>query len=73
VNVKPRVFYSHDVKGYSADNTFVEDRKALGLATRFDYLGKYYAEVSLNRFNRSAKYDVFRDRDFYSAVVGMNF
>jgi hypothetical protein len=73
VNVKPRVFYSHDVKGYSADNTFVEDRKALGLATRFDYLGKYYAEISANYFNRSAKYDVFRDRDFYSAVVGMNF
>lgn len=73
VNVKPRVFFSHDVKGYSADNTFVEDRKALGLATRFDYLGKYYAEISANYFNRSAKYDVFRDRDFYSAVVGMNF
>lgn len=73
VNVKPRIFYSHDVKGYSADNTFVEDRKALGLATRFDYLGKYYAEISANYFNRSAKYDVFRDRDFYSAVIGMNF
>jgi hypothetical protein len=73
VNVKPRVFWSHDVDGYSADGTFIKDRKALGLATRFDYLGKYYADISVNKFNRNAAYDIFRDRDFYSAVVGMNF
>jgi Protein of unknown function (DUF1302) len=73
VNVKPRLFFSHDVSGYSADGTFVKDRKALGLGTRFDYLGKYYADLSMNHFNRSAKYDIFRDRDFYSVVVGVNF
>jgi hypothetical protein len=73
VNVKPRVFFSHDVDGYSADNTFVKNRKSLGLGTRFDYLGKYYADISLNKFNSNAAYDIYRDRDFYSAVVGMNF
>lgn len=73
VNVKPRLFFSHDVSGYSADGTFVKDRKALGVGARFDYLGKYYADLSMNHFNRSAKYDIFRDRDFYSAVVGVNF
>jgi len=73
VNLKPRLFFSHDVSGYSADGTFVKDRKALGLGARFDYLGKYYADLSMNHFNRSAKYDIFRDRDFYSAVVGVNF
>ncbi|VXB13027.1 DUF1302 domain-containing protein [Massilia sp. 9I] len=73
VNLKPRVFWSHDVKGYSADSQFVEDRKMLGLGARFDYLGKYYADLSYNRFNRKAKYDTFHDRDFVSAVVGVNF
>jgi hypothetical protein len=73
VNVKPRVFWSHDVKGYSADAQFVEDRQVLGLGARFDYLGRYYADLSYNRFNRKAKYDVFHDRDFVSAVVGVNF
>lgn len=73
VNVKPRLFWSHDVKGYSADSQFVEDRRVLGLGARFDYLGKYYADISYNRFNHGAKYDVFHDRDFASAVVGVNF
>jgi hypothetical protein len=73
VNVRPRLFWSHDVKGYSADAAFVEDRKALGLGARFDYLGRYYADVSYNRFDKSAKYDIFHDRDFASLVVGVNF
>lgn len=73
LNVKPRVFWSHDVKGYSADSIFIENRKALGLGVGFDYLSKYTLDMSYNRFNRDAKYDVFRDRDFLSLVVGVNF
>lgn len=73
VNFKPRVFWSHDVKGYSADSIFLENRMVLGLGARFDYLNKYYADLSYNRFNHAAKYDVFHDRDFFSAVVGINF
>lgn len=73
VNFKPRIFWSHDVKGYAADNLFVEDRKILGVGAGFDYLNKYYVDFSYNRFNRDAKYDTFRDRDFASVVVGVNF
>lgn len=73
VNARPRVFWSHDVKGYAADSLFVEDRKMLGLGVRFDYLSRYYVDVSYNLFNRGAKYDVFHDRDFASLVVGVNF
>lgn len=73
INLKPRVFWSADVKGYSGDLTFLEDRRTLVLAGRFDYLGKYYADISYNRFNHNAKYDIFHDRDFYSVVVGVNF
>lgn len=73
VNVKPRLFWQHDVKGYSGDMTFLEDRRILGVGAAFDYLGKYYADISYSRFNSGAKYDTFRDRDFVSVVVGMNF
>jgi hypothetical protein len=73
VNVKPRVFWSHDVKGYSADSLFLENRQILGLGARFDYLNKYYGDISYSTFNKNAKYDIFHDRDFLSVVVGMNF
>lgn len=73
INVKPRVFWQHDVKGYSADQVFVEDRQVLGLAARFDYLYRYYADFGFTKYNRDATYDLFHDRDFYSAVVGINF
>jgi hypothetical protein len=73
VNVKPRLFWSHDVKGYSADGTFVEDRQVLGLGARADYNNRYYADFTYTRYNRSAKYDTFHDRDYFSAVVGINF
>ena len=73
VNLKPRVFWSQDVKGYSVDNTFVEDRRNLGLAVRADYNSRYYAELSYSRFNHNAKYDIFHDRDNYAAVLGINF
>ena len=73
VNLKPRLFWSHDVKGYSADNTFVEDRQVLGLGMRADYNNQYYADFSYTRYNHSARYDVLHDRDYFSAVVGINF
>ncbi|MES2148520.1 MAG: DUF1302 domain-containing protein [Pseudomonadota bacterium] len=73
VNLKPKLFWSHDVKGYSADNTFSQDRQVLGSVLRADYNSKYYAEVSYTRYNRNAKYDVLHDRDNYSFVAGINF
>lgn len=72
-NLSPRVFWSHDVKGYSADATFNQGRKNLGLGIRADYLKKYYADISYSTFNHNAKYDAQRDRDFASVVVGMSF
>lgn len=73
VNLKPRLFWSHDVKGYSADATFIEDRKVLGLGVRAEYNKQYYADFSYTRYNHNSTYDVLHDRDFFSAVVGINF
>jgi hypothetical protein len=73
INFKPKVFWSHDVKGYSGDNTFQQDRQALGVTLRADYNNKYYAEVSRTAYNHKAKYDLMHDRDFFSFAAGINF
>ncbi|MFI8747604.1 DUF1302 domain-containing protein [Pseudomonas sp. NPDC077186] len=72
VNLTPRAFFSHDVKGYSADNIFLEGRKSLGLGVRADYRQRYYADLSYTTYDHDTKYDSFRDRDFISLVIGMN-
>ncbi len=73
VNLKPKLFWSHDVSGYSGDGTFVKDRQVLGTVLRADYNNNYYAELSYTRYNHNAKYDVLHDRDNVSFVVGINF
>ena len=73
VNLKPRLFVSHDVKGYSADGVFVEGRHAISPGIRAEYNNRSYLDFSYNRFNHGAKYDFHRDRDFFSLVVGINF
>lgn len=71
VNLTPRVFFAHDVHGYSADNIFLQGRKTLGLGVRAEYLKRYYADFSYTTYAHDTKYDSFRDRDFISFVVGM--
>lgn len=73
VNLKPRIFFSHDVSGYSGDATFVEDRKITSLGLRAEYTQRYYADISYTNYNSAATYDSLHDRDFVSVVVGMNF
>lgn len=73
VNLTPRIFFAHDVSGYSADNIFLEGRKTLSFGVRADYLRKFYADLSYTTYASNAKYDSFRDRDNVSAVIGMSF
>lgn len=73
VAFQPSVFWSHDVKGWSVDNQFAEDRQALGLGARFSYAKRYTLDLGAVRYNRNANYDPLRDRDFYSATLSVNF
>jgi hypothetical protein len=73
IAVTPSVFWSHDVKGYSADGQFNEDRHILGLGVKFSYNRKYTLDIGATRFNSNAKYDPLRDRDFYSATMSVAF
>ncbi|NMF87177.1 DUF1302 domain-containing protein [Aromatoleum petrolei] len=73
ITFQPSVFWSHDVDGWSVDSQFSEGRQVLGLGARFSYAKKYNLELNAVRYNRDAKFDPLRDRDFYSATVSMSF
>ncbi|HEY1057550.1 MAG TPA: DUF1302 domain-containing protein [Limnobacter sp.] len=73
INLAPRLFFSHDFKGYSADGVFLQDRMNLGIGLRAEMQSaKYFAEMNYSMFNDKAYYDPFKDRDFLSLVVGAN-
>jgi hypothetical protein len=72
-NLKPKVFWSADVHGYSADGLFVQNREVLGLSLRTDYNNKYYASLTYTAFNHDATYDPMHDRDNIALVAGMTF
>lgn len=73
IGVTPNIFWSHDVKGYSMDGQFLEDRRVLGLGVKFSYAKKYILDLNATTYNHNAKFDALRDRDFYSATLSMNF
>lgn len=73
INLKPRLFAAHDVRGYSADATFVEDRRLIAVGLRAEYTQRYYIDIAYANYNRGATYDSLHDRDFASFVVGINF
>jgi hypothetical protein len=73
VNLKPRLFFAHDVSGYSGDAAFIKGRRVVSLGLRAEYTQRYYVDVGYTRYNRSATYDSLHDRDFASVVAGINF
>ena len=72
VNLKPRMAYSHDVNGYSANGTFLEGRQGLTLGVNADYLNKYNASISVTTY-WGGEYNVTKDRDFASFSLGVSF
>lgn len=73
VTAYPSIFFSHDVKGYSVDGQFVQDRKAINLGLRLSYQKDYNLDLNYVTFGRDAKYDPLRDRDFFSATLSVMF
>jgi hypothetical protein len=69
----PTFSFAHDVDGYSVDNQFIEDRKTYGASFRFNFNRVHNVELSYVGYGDSAKYDPFRDRDFYSIVFSTSF
>jgi hypothetical protein len=72
INLTPNIAWSHDVSGYSPAPTFVEDRKAISVGLRADYLNVYQAELSYTSFF-GADYNEQQDRDFVSLSFSVAF
>ncbi|TNF83358.1 DUF1302 domain-containing protein [Pseudomonas sp. ICMP22404] len=73
VTVRPRLFLSRDLKGWSADGTFIEDRTVASVGARFDYMRRYYVDLSYTDYNTNAYFDNLNDRDFFGLVIGASF
>jgi hypothetical protein len=72
INVTPNIAWSHDVDGNSPPPNFVEDRQALSLGVRGDYLNRYRGELSYTTFF-GADYNDLEDRDFLSLSFSVAF
>ncbi len=73
VLVKPRLFISKDVKGWSADSNFSEGRHVIAAGVKFDYAKRFTLDLSYTTFNSNARFDSFHDRDFAALVLGASF
>lgn len=73
VVVKPRLFISKDVKGWSADGVFSQGRHVIAPGVKFDVDKRYTLDISYTAFNDKARFDSFHDRDFFALVLGASF
>lgn len=71
--LSPSVFWSHDVAGYSSDTQILKGRTVLALGLKADYQKKFSIDLSYTKFGNNAKFDQFRDRDYYSLSVSSTF
>ncbi len=72
INLTPNMAWSHDVKGNSPAPNFVDERKALSLGLRADYLNNYRAEISYTTFF-DGDYNEQKDRDFIALSFSSSF
>jgi hypothetical protein len=73
VVVKPRLFLSKDVQGWSADGVFSQGRHVISPGIKLDYQKRYALDLSYTLFNANARFDDFHDRDFLSLVLSASF
>lgn len=76
INVRPELYFSHDVKGFGPNpmNLFVEGRKSLGLTLNADYdFNRYQAALGYVRYFGGGRHNPLNDRDHLSFSLGMAF
>jgi hypothetical protein len=71
--VTPSIYYANDMHGYSVDGQFIEGRQALNLSLAMNLNKRHDVVLGYTTYNRSASYDVFRDRDNYTAAYRYKF
>lgn len=69
----PSFLVAHDVKGYSYDGTFLEDRMVYGPGLRADWARTYFAEILWTRYSNRPRYSMLIDRDNVTMAAGVRF
>jgi hypothetical protein len=69
----PSLFVAHDVKGYSHDGTFLEDRMLYGPGLRAEWGKTYFAEAVWTRYSNKPRYSMLIDRDNVQLMAGAHF
>lgn len=74
INLLPKLFLTHDVKGYAPDpgGNFKEGNKSVSLGLDGSYQNKYSASISYTNYF-GGDYNEISDRDFVSASVSYSF
>lgn len=74
ITLKPGVYFSHDVSGYSADpgQQFSEGRKTVGLTLDALYSQKYSASIGYNNYF-GGTHNVLTDKDYVSVSFGISY
>jgi hypothetical protein len=73
IELIPRLAWSHDVKGYSADGSQVEGRQVFGVSLRTLFQRRFFVDIGRSWFKTDTDYDPVRDRDVYLVAVGLAF
>ncbi|OEY66376.1 DUF1302 domain-containing protein [Marinobacter sp. X15-166B] len=74
INLMPKVFLSHDVKGYAPDpgGNFKEGNKSIGLGLDASYQNAYQASLSYTNYF-GGDFNEINDRDFIAASISYAF
>lgn len=74
INLLPKLFVTHDVKGFAPDpgGNFNEGNKSVSLGLDANYQNKYSGSISYTNYF-GGDYNVISDRDFISASISYSF
>lgn len=75
MTVSPRVGWQHDVSGTTPGpgGSFIDGRKTLTFGLGFNYLQKWLFDISYTSYMGGGRYNLLKDRDFYSASIRYSF
>jgi hypothetical protein len=73
--VSPRLGWSHDVSGTTPGpgGSFVDGRKQLTVGLAFNLLNEWVFDLAYTRYMGAGEFNLFKNRDFFSASVRYSF
>jgi len=73
--VSPRIAWAHDVDGTTPGpgGSFIDGRKTITIGVGFNYLDKWIFDLAYTDYKGGGRYNLNRNRDFFSASVRYSF